>query len=159
MRLLQSGLISKEDLLRKYNQELHANEIVLLSYYIAAINIEETFHSIMESDYQPFEGIVLTDTFESTEKENSFEDELFGENNERLEKQRKEPIFAIIGNPPYSIGQTNANDNNQNQSYPRLDNSIDLTYAKYSSANLKKSLYDSYIKAFVGQVTALKIKG
>ena len=70
VRLLQSGLISKEDLLRKYNQELHANEIVLLSYYIAAINIEETFHSIMESDYQPFEGIVLTDTFESTEKEN-----------------------------------------------------------------------------------------
>lgn len=159
VRLLQSGLISKEDLLRKYNQELHANEIVLLSYYIAAINIEETFHSIMESDYQPFEGIVLTDTFESTEKENSFEDELFGENNERLEKQRKEPIFAIIGNPPYSIGQTNANDNNQNQSYPRLDNSIDLTYAKYSSANLKKSLYDSYIKAFRWSSDRIENKG
>ncbi|MGH0689591.1 DEAD/DEAH box helicase [Bacillus pacificus] len=159
VRLLQSGLISKEDLLRKYTQELHANEIVLLSYYIAAINIEETFHSIMESDYQPFEGIVLTDTFESTEKENSFEDELFGENNERLEKQRKEPIFAIIGNPPYSIGQTNANDNNQNQSYPRLDNSIDLTYAKYSSANLKKSLYDSYIKAFRWSSDRIENKG
>lgn len=148
VRLLQSGLISKEDLLRKYIQELHANEIVLLSYYIAAINIEETFHAITEGDYKPFQGIVLTDTFESTEKEDSFEDELFGENNERLDKQRKEPIFAIIGNPPYSIGQTNANDNNQNQSYPILDKSIDLTYAKYSSANLKKSLYDSYIKAF-----------
>ena len=148
VRLLQSGLISKEDLLRKYTQELHANEIVLLSYYIAAINIEETFHAIMEGDYKPFEGIVLTDTFESTEKEDSFEDELFGENNERLEKQRKESIFAIIGNPPYSIGQNNANDNNQNQSYPMLDKSIDSTYAKYSNANLKKSLYDSYIKAF-----------
>ncbi|WP_320163454.1 type ISP restriction/modification enzyme [uncultured Trichococcus sp.] len=148
VRLLQSGLISKEDLLRKYTQELHANEIVLLSYYIAAINIEETFHSIMEGEYEPFEGIVLTDTFESTENEDSFEDELFGENNERLEKQRKESIFAIIGNPPYSIGQINANDNNQNQSYPMLDKSIDSSYAKYSNANLKKSLYDSYIKAF-----------
>jgi predicted helicase len=148
VRLLQSGLISKEDLLRKYTQELHANEIVLLSYYIAAINIEETFHSLSKGDYKPFEGIVLTDTFESTEKENSIIDELFGENNQRLEKQRKESIFAIIGNPPYSIGQTNANDNNQNQSYPRLDENIDSTYAKYSSASLKKSLYDSYIKAF-----------
>ncbi|WP_214802414.1 type ISP restriction/modification enzyme [Exiguobacterium sp. ERU656] len=148
VRLLQSGLISKEDLLRKYTQELHANEIVLLSYYIAAINIEETFHSITEGEYQPFEGIVLTDTFESTEKEDSFEDELFGENNERLEKQRKEPIFVIIGNPPYSIGQSNANDNNQNQAYPRLDESIDATYARHSKSNLKKSLYDSYIKSF-----------
>ncbi|MER3119181.1 DEAD/DEAH box helicase [Bacillus subtilis] len=148
VRLLQSGIISKDDLLRKYTHELHANEIVLLSYYIAAINIEETFHSIMEGDYKPFEGIVLTDTFESTEKENSFEDELFGENNERLERQRKEPIFAIIGNPPYSIGQTNANDNIQNQSYPKLDERIDSTYARHSSASLKKSLYDSYVKAF-----------
>ncbi|WP_425622522.1 type ISP restriction/modification enzyme [Brevibacillus borstelensis] len=148
VRLLQSGLISKDDLLRKYTQELHANEIVLLSYYIAAINIEETFHSIMEGDYKPFEGIVLTDTFESTEKEDSFEDELFGENNERLKRQRKESIFAIIGNPPYSIGQTNENDNNQNQSYPKLDERIDSTYARYSTASLKKSLYDSYIKAF-----------
>lgn len=148
VRLLQSGLVSKEDLLRKYMQELHANEIVLLSYYIAAINIEETFHSIMKGDYKPFNGIVLTDTFDSTEKEDSFDDELFGENNERLERQQKEPIFAIIGNPPYSVGQNNANNNNQNQYYPRLDNSIDLTYAKYSKANLKKSLYDSYIKAF-----------
>lgn len=148
VRLLQSGLINKEDLLRKYTQELHANEIVLLSYYIAAVNIEETFHSIFGGEYQPFEGIVLTDTFESTEKEDSFEDVLFGENNERLERQRKETIFAIIGNPPYSIGQSNANDNTQNQSYPKLEKRIDSTYAKYSSANLKKSLYDSYIKAF-----------
>ncbi|KPH74225.1 MULTISPECIES: DEAD/DEAH box helicase [Bacillaceae] len=148
VRLLQSGLITKKDLLRKYTQELHANEIVLLSYYIAAINIEETFHSIMEGDYKPFNGIVLTDTFDSTEKEDSFEDELFGENNERLERQQREPIFAVIGNPPYSIGQNDANSNNQNQSYPRLDASIDSTYAKHSKANLKKSLYDSYIKAF-----------
>src|SRR5699024_9133681 len=97
-RLLQSGLISKEDLLRKYTQEIHANEIVLLSYYIAAINIEETFHSLYGGDYVPFEGIVLTDTFESTEKENSFDDKLFDENNDRLKRQQNKPIFAIIGN-------------------------------------------------------------
>lgn len=91
VRLLQSGLISKEDLLRKYTQELHANEIILLSYYIAAINIEETFHSLMGGNYKPFEGIVLTDTFESTERENSFESELFNENNARLKRQQPEP--------------------------------------------------------------------
>lgn len=159
VRLLQSGLISKEDLLRKYTQELHANEIVLLSYYIAAINIEETFHSIMQGDYKPFEGIVLTDTFESTEKENSFEDELFGENNERLEKQRKEQIFAIIGNPPYSIGQNSVNDYSQNVSYPLLEDKIDKTYARYSTATLKKSLYDQYIKAFRWASDRIKDKG
>ncbi|MGI2851611.1 DEAD/DEAH box helicase [Bacillus cytotoxicus] len=148
VRLIQSGLVSKEDLLRKYTQELHANEIVLLSYYIAAINIEETFHSIMKEEYKPFEGIVLTDTFESTEKENSFEDELFGENNERLERQRKEPIFAIIGNPPYSAGQSSENDNNANNEYPFLDDRISNTYAKYTNAKMKKTLYDSFIRAF-----------
>jgi predicted helicase len=148
VRLLQSGLISKEDLLRKYTKELHANEIVLLSYYIAAINIEETFHSILNEDYKPFEGIVLTDTFESTEKEDSFEDELFGENNERLERQRSEPIFAIIGNPPYSAGQSSENDNNANNEYPNLDGRISNTYAKFTKAKMKKTLYDSFIRAF-----------
>lgn len=159
VRLLQSGLISKEDLLRKYTQELHANEIVLLSYYIAAINIEETFHSIIEGDYKPFEGIVLTDTFESTEKEDSFDDELFGENNERLEKQRKESIFAIIGNPPYSKNQRNGNGSNQNNTYPRLEESISNSYAKYSKATAKNSLFDSYIEAFRWSSERIKKKG
>lgn len=148
VRLLQSGLISKDELLRKYMKELHANEIVLLSYYIAAINIEETFHSIMGGDYKPFEGIVLTDTFESTEKEDSFEDELFGENNERLEKQRKESIFAILGNPPYSARQTSGNDNNKNNSYPIIDEKIKNTYVKYSSVTNKNTLYDPLVRAF-----------
>src|SRR5699024_2481737 len=147
-RLLQSGLIPKEDLLRKYTQEIHANEIVLLSYYIAAINIEETFHSLYGGEYVPFEGIVLTDTFESAEKENSFEDMLFNENNERLKKQQKEPIFAIVGNPPYSVGQTSVNSDNENISYPLLEDRIEDTYSKHSNARLKKSLNDSYIKAF-----------
>lgn len=159
VRLLQSGLINKEDLLRKYMEELHANEIVLLSYYIAAINIEETFHSLIGGAYKSFEGIVLTDTFESTEKENSFEDELFGENNERLKRQQKEPIFAIIGNPPYSIGQDSVNNDNQNQSYPILERSIEETYVRYSNANLRRSLYDSYIKAFKWSSERIKDKG
>ena len=146
-RILQSGLIKQEDLLRKYTQELHANEIVLLSYYIAAINIEETFHSIHQGKYLPFEGMVLTDTFESTESKNSFIDELFIENNSRLKKQQEEPIFAVIGNPPYSIGQRNANDNNRNNDYPKLRNRIDQTYGRSSKSKLKKTLYDSYILA------------
>lgn len=158
-RLLQSGLISKEDLLRKYTQEIHANEIVLLSYYIAAINIEETFHSLNGSNYVPFEGIVLTDTFESTETKDSFISELFDENNARLKKQQEKPIFAIIGNPPYSVGQTNANDDNQNVVYPILKDSIDKSYAKYSKANLKKSLYDMYIQAFRWSSDRIKDKG
>lgn len=147
VRLLQSGLISKEDLLRKYTQELHANEIVLLSYYIAAINIEETFHAIMNGEYSPFDGIVLTDTFESTEKEDSFEDELFGENNERLDRQRKESIFAIIGNPPYSARQKSENDNNEKITYPILDKAVEQTYVKTSKATATHSVYDTYIKA------------
>lgn len=147
-RLLQSGIIPKEQLLHKYMNELHANEIVLLSYYIAAINIEETFHSIMGSDYVPFEGIVLTDTFESSENHDSFKDELFVENNNRLKRQKKDPIFAIIGNPPYSAKQTSENDNNQNQKYPVLDSLIKDSYAKHSTAQNKNNLYDSYIRSF-----------
>ncbi|MDE4085381.1 DEAD/DEAH box helicase family protein [Planococcus maritimus] len=148
-RLLQSGLINKEDLLRKYTQEIHANEIVLLSYYIAAINIEETFHGLHGGKYVPFEGIVLTDTFESSEEKPSFMDELFGENNIRLKKQQEEPIFAIIGNPPYSAGQSNENDNNQNIKYPYLDSLITNEYAKFTDSKSLKSLYDPYIKAFM----------
>ncbi|MBD7937027.1 DEAD/DEAH box helicase [Cytobacillus sp. Sa5YUA1] len=152
-RLLQSGLINKDDMFRKYTQELHANEIVLLSYYIAAINIEETFHGMLkdendESEYVPFKGIVLTDTLESTEKEDTLDDEFFGDNDERLKRQIETPITVIIGNPPYSIGQTSANDNNQNIDYPRLTQKIDQTYARYTSGLNKKSLFDTYIKAF-----------
>lgn len=147
-RLLQSGLIPKEVLLRKYTQEIHANEIVLLSYYIAAINIEETFHGLYGGEYVPFEGIVLTDTFESTENKDSFMDELFDENNARLKRQQEEPIFAIIGNPPYSRMQSSSNDNRNDVKYPNLDSRIEQTYARFSDAKLKNALYDSVIRAF-----------
>ena len=147
---MNQGVITFEDILDKYNNELHANEIVLLSYYIASINIEAVFDEVNGPDrgYEPFKGIVLTDTFESTEREDSFADELLGENNERLRKQQEQPITAIIGNPPYSVGQKNANDDNQNTRYLKLEESIQKTYVENSKASLSKGAYDSYIKAF-----------
>src|SRR5690554_2023679 len=151
-RLLQSGLIQQKDLARKYQHELHANEIVLLAYYIAAVNIENAYHDqLSEKDkYEPFEGIVLTDTFQLGETDDSQKlfSEMFPQNSERVQRQKKAPLRVIMGNPPYSIGQKSANDNAQNQKYEKLDSDIAKTYAKASSANLKNSLYDSYIKAF-----------
>ncbi|ENA1802964.1 DEAD/DEAH box helicase, partial [Flavobacterium psychrophilum] len=150
-RLLQSGLISKEDLLRKYQNEIHANEIVLLAYYIAAVNIENAFHDAIENkDYIPFDGICLTDTFQlgETDHADKLFTEMFPQNSERVSKQKKAPLRIIIGNPPYSIGQKSANDNAQNQTYTKLDSDIAKTYAKESNAGLNKSLYDAYIKAF-----------
>ena len=150
-RLLQSSHIRKEDLLRKYNKEIHANEIVLMAYYIASINIENVYHSIMENEeYNSFEGICLTDTFqlgEDASEENMFSEQ-FPTNSKRVIAQKKKPITVIIGNPPYSVGQKSANDNAQNQTYPTLNGRIESTYAQQSSANSVKALYDSYIKAF-----------
>lgn len=147
--LMDNGEITFDDILRKYTQELHANEIVLLSYYIAAINIEAVFDEINgDEPYTPFEGIVLTDTFESTETEDTLDDSFFGTNDKRLKRQQEKPITAIIGNPPYSIGQTNANDNNKNISYPKLEQRLEETYVAKSRTTLSKGLYDSYIKAF-----------
>jgi len=158
VRLLQSGLIDIKDLERKYKDELHANEIVLLAYYIAAINIENAYHDatpdpndgLGTANYTSFDGIVLTDTFqlsETNEGEIQYE-EMLKRNSDRVEKQRNAPLRIILGNPPYSIGQKSANDNAQNQTYPKLDRRIADTYAKQSIAGLNKSLYDAYIKAF-----------
>jgi predicted helicase len=150
-RLLQSGLISKRDLQRKYQNEIHANEIVLLAYYIAAVNIENAFHDVTEAkDYQAFNGICLTDTFQlgETDESASFLSEIFPQNSERVLKQKKAPLRVIMGNPPYSAGQKSANDNAQNQKYSRLDDRISETYVERTKATNKNSLYDSYIKAF-----------
>ncbi len=148
-RLLQSGLIKKEDMLRKYKNEIHCNEIVLLAYYIADVNIEAVFHDIMHPEkYEMYDGICLTDTFQLNEHgDNDIFSQLFPENSERLQKQKKAPVRVIIGNPPYSIGQKSANDNAQNLKYPNLESRIEQTYVKNSSATLKNALYDSYIKA------------
>ncbi|HET8736311.1 MAG TPA: type ISP restriction/modification enzyme, partial [Pricia sp.] len=150
-RLIQSGLIKKKDLPRKYESELHANEIVLLAYYIADVNIENAYHEVMgnQGDYVPFDGICLTDTFQLGEtKDSVIFSEMFPQNSERLEMQKKGPIRVIIGNPPYSVGQKAANDNAQNMKYEKLDARIAATYAKETNATNKNSLYDSYIKAF-----------
>lgn len=151
-RLLQSGLIEGKDLARKYKQELHANEIVLLAYYIAAVNIENAFHDQLEGEgeYEPFEGIVLTDTFQlgETDESQKLFTEMFPQNSARVAAQKKAPLRVIMGNPPYSVGQKSANDNAQNQKYEKLDSRIAATYAKVSEAINKNSLYDSYIKAF-----------
>ena len=155
VRLLQSGLIDSKDLARKFRQELHANEIVLLAYYIAAINIEETYHGLMSTDkkaakYEPFEGIVLTDTFQMYESQHSETTRFAGhfpENSKRAKRQQRAPIRVVIANPPYSAQQRSVNDNNENLDYPALDKRIAETYAKASNAKLLKNLYDSYIRA------------
>lgn len=150
-RLLQSGVISREALTRKYRKEIHANEIVLMAYYIASINIENVYHSLMPDDnYKSFDGICLTDTFQLGEdgSDESLFSEQFPANSKRVIAQKKCPITVIIGNPPYSIGQKSANDNAQNQSYPNLEKHIETTYVEQSEANLNKSAYDSYVKAF-----------
>ena len=223
-RLLQSGLITPEQLPHKYKHEIHANEIVLLAYYIAAINIEAVYHDIMaaqtrprpansviaseakqssisptclidsdcfvapllamtscerdcegindgpltlpplqacpelgrrgegrggdgvEVEYTPFPGICLADTFQLYEKEDLF-DKISKSNSDRRKRQKELDIRVIMGNPPYSAGQTSANDNNQNVAYPHLDSRIRATYAERSTATLKNALYDSYIRA------------
>ncbi len=149
-RMLQSGIIKKEDMRRKYLNEIHCNEIVLLAYYIADVNIEAVYHDIMHPEkYEMYDGICLTDTFQLNEHgDNDIFSQLFPENSERLQKQKKAPVRVIIGNPPYSIGQKDANDNAQNLKYPHLDSRIESTYVKRSSATLRNALYDSYIKAF-----------
>lgn len=159
-RLLQSGII--HDLEYKYKHEIFANEIVLLAYYIASVNIENVYHDLVGSadTYAPFPGICLTDTFElgeqmyakqsgrTRQKEIEGMETPFVENSKRVQKQLDSPITVIIGNPPYSAGQKSANDNAQNQHYPLLENQIQKHYVEGSTATNNNSIYDSYIKAF-----------
>ena len=146
-RLLQSGFIDRDDLLRKYASKLHANEIMLLAYYIAAVNIEMAYSEIA-GEYQPFEGIVLTDTFQASEATDQRDMTFFPRNNARIERQLGLDIRVIISNPPWSSGQGSYEDDNANQSYPTLDEKIALSYvASSDSKGLKSSLYDSYMRA------------
>ena len=147
-RLLQSDLIQPDNLERKYRQELHANELVLLAYYIAAVNIEEVFRGRHgeDSGYEPFNGIVLTDTFNlnKAEKLTLFPKEWLPDNNERAERQQKLPIQVIVGNPPWSAGQRSSTDDNPNVEYPELEERISKTYAESSTVTNKRHLYDTY---------------
>ena len=181
-RLLQLGLISKQDLARKYESELHANEIVLLAYYIAAINIEQTYHFCLQeehtestegtketetqkqqtqnSSYQRFPGIIFTDTFQLNEDSRDLlNPEYIQDNHIQIKKQKEQPIMVIVGNPPYSAGQKNQNDNNPNFKYPRLDERIKSTYAAHSNAQLKRKLYDSYVRAIRWATDRIKDEG
>ncbi|ACV22431.1 Hef nuclease [Slackia heliotrinireducens] len=146
--LNDDALMPSDKIEYKYANELHCNEIMLLAYYIATINIEHAYHSRIEGDYIPFPGAVLTDTFQMTEEGDPLDLEVFTQNSKRVVEQNRLPVRVIIGNPPYSIGQKNANDNNQNMKYKTLDGRISDTYAKQSEAGLVKSLYDPYIRAF-----------
>ena len=148
-RLLQSGILSKEQIRKKFKNEIHANEIVLLAYYIACINIEAVYDDIVkDNQYAAFDGMVLTDTFQLYEQDKDMIANLLPDNSERRTRQKKRDIRVIFGNPPYSAGQSSANDNAANIEYPNLDKRIEETYAIKSKAASKKSLYDSYIRAF-----------
>ncbi|MEV8221573.1 DEAD/DEAH box helicase [Dietzia maris] len=151
-RLLQSGLIQPADLARKYASEIHANELMLLAYYIAAVNIETTYHAIAgrtdTTDYEPFPGIVLADTFQIHEHGDELDLKVFPANNDRITRQLSTPINVIVGNPPYSVGQSSANDLNANVKYPHLDSRITSTFADRSRVTNKVNLYDSYLRAF-----------
>lgn len=147
-------LISDEELMPtdklpyKYRNEIHCNEIMLLAYYIASINIEHAFHSRVGGEYESFPGAVLTDTFQMYEENDPLDLEMFINNSERILRQMDTDVRVLVGNPPWSSGQNNANENNANESYPTLDARISETYAAKTQATNKNSLYDSYIRAF-----------
>ncbi len=143
VRLMQD--IQGTALEEKYRYELHCNEVMLLPYYIASLNIEQEFFQ-RTGTYLPFEGIALADTFELLEQEQG---ELFTrENTERVNRQKAADMFVVIGNPPYNAQQVNENDNNKNRKYPVMDKQIEETYVRDSTAQLKSKLYDPYVKAF-----------
>ena len=151
-RLIQSGLIRPDDLQRKYRSEIHANEIMLLAYYIAAVNIENVYHEKLreagcETDYEPLGGIVLTDTFQASEPNDRRDQTMFPRNDERMERQLALDIRVILGNPPWSVGQAAHDDDNANVSYGALDAAIATSYAARSIATSKKQLYDSHVRA------------
>ena len=146
VRLLQNPkLIRDEDLVRKFSSELHANEIVLLAYYIAAINIEEAYHGRLDTaaEYRPFNGIALADTFTLSEGESQFA-ETMPDNSERVKAQQDSPVQVIVGNPPYSVGQRDAGDDNPNVVYSGLAQRVRETYVVLSKAVVQRSLHDSY---------------
>ena len=137
--------VQRTALARKFAHELHCNEVMLLPYYIASMNIEHAYYELT-GEYKPFEGLCLVDTFELAEPK---EPSLFNvENTERVQRQQKAPIFVILGNPPYNAFQVNENDNNKNRKYPVIDKRVAQTYAKDSKATNKNALSDVYVKAY-----------
>ena len=153
-RLLQLGVIPAEALEHKYKNEIFANEFVLLSYYIASINIEQVYHQVraeqgVDEGYVEFPGMTLTDTFQLHEGDGTITEDFEGlaANNERARAEKDSAITVIVMNPPYSAGQKEENDRNKNLKYPRLDERIEGTYVRRSGAGLMTKLYDSYFRA------------
>ena len=153
-RLLQLGVIPPEALEHKYKNEIFANEFVLLSYYIASINIEQVYHQVraeqgVDEGYVEFPGMTLTDTFQLHEGDGTITEDFEGlaANNERAKAEKDSAITVIVMNPPYSAGQKEENDKNKNLKYPRLDERIEETYVRQSGAGLMTKLYDSYFRA------------
>jgi predicted helicase len=142
VRVMQE--IKRTALGHKYREELHCNEVMLLPYYVASMNVEHEYYELTGA-YEPFEGICLVDTFELAEaRQISF---FSTENTARVERQKASPITVVIGNPPYNAWQLNENDNNKNRKYKELDRQVSETYAKDSRATNKNALSDPYVKA------------
>ena len=139
--------IQKTALADKYQSELHCNEVMLLPYYIASMSIEHEFYEATGA-YRPFERICFADTFEVMEDRDYHKPSLFAEKNaRRVESQKETPMFVVIGNPPYNVGQVNENDNNKNRKYETMDKWVKDTYGKDSVATNKNKLSDPYVKA------------
>jgi len=144
--------INGSDLAYKYRNDLFCNEIMLLPYYIASLNIEHAYYE-RTHEYTPFEGISFADTLNLEGQQM----ELFSERNtERIQRQKDAQIMVVIGNPPYNMGQANENDNNKNRRYPVVDSRISKTYVKDSKATLTNKLYDAYVKFFRWAVDRLQ---
>ena len=135
------------DLKRMYKEQLFANEVMLLPYYIAALNIEHAYYDITE-EYEPFEGLCFVDTLDLAEGSKSKFEFMTETNTRRVERQRKSPITVVIGNPPYNMNQQNENDNNKNRKYEHTDKRVADTYTKASTATNKGALFDPYVKFF-----------
>ncbi|GAB4512037.1 MAG: hypothetical protein OHK0046_10980 [Anaerolineae bacterium] len=140
--------VAMRDIETFYREQLFANEVMLMPYYIASLNIEHAYY-MRTGRYQAFEGISFVDTLDLAEKFQQPSLGLFNaENTRRVEEQKKAKINVIIGNPPYNVGQLNENDNNKNRTYGIIDKRVAETYAKDSRATLSTKLYDAYVKFF-----------
>ena len=154
VRLIQE--INKTALKTKYSEELHCNEVLLMPYYIASMNIEHEFY-VATKQYQPFDNLCLVDTFDlTTERQLSM---FAPENTRRVERQKQTEMFVVIGNPPYNARQMDENDANKNRKYPELDRQIQETYAEASSATNKTALYDPYVKAIHWALNRIEADG
>ena len=142
--------IRKEKLEYKYRNEIHANEVAILPYYISNLNIEFTYAQKM-GRYVEFENLCFVDTLDnmgfSYKGKQSSLDFFSEENSRRIQKQNEKKISVIIGNPPYNANQANENDNNKNRGYPEIDKRIKDTFIKYSTAQ-KTKVYDMYARFY-----------